>query len=330
MPLKNADAYLEECLKSNSDQSETNWELLVADDHSTDNSREILDSFQKKDSRIRVFTSEGRGIIAALQTAYSYAKGEFIHRMDADDCMPIHKLRLLKNKLLESAHGTVVTGKVHYFSEGQLSEGYQNYENWLNALSENESHWKYLYKECVIASPAWMIRREDFDASGAFNSSLYPEDYDLVFRWYAKGFKVKAVNEIVHYWREHAARTSRLHEHYQQKAFFRLKLNYFFKLHYDSNRPLVVFGAGLKGKITLQLLNEKGKLDAYWVNTIEDKSWTVPGEGPLYQPLSFKMLPSMKAPQIIVVVADADKQKKIKAFLATQNWEEWHQYFFFS
>src|SRR5690606_34094266 len=182
MPLKNAGKYLEDCLRSIQDQSLQDWQLLAVDDHSEDHSVRILREFSAIDPRIKLYKNKGTGIIPALQTAYAASEGEFITRMDADDLMPTNKLQELYS-IVKDKRGILATAKVEYFSEEGISEGYQKYQDWLNALCDTDSHWEEIYKECVIPSPCWMLHRSDLDRAQEFAVEHYPEDYDLAFRF---------------------------------------------------------------------------------------------------------------------------------------------------
>src|SRR5690606_32129080 len=103
MPVKNTSAYLEACLNSVLQQSEPNWELIAVDDHSTDDSKAILHKYAANDARIKVLENTAKGIIPALQLAYSKSSGECITRMDSDDIMVPEKLATQKQQLLQ--HG---------------------------------------------------------------------------------------------------------------------------------------------------------------------------------------------------------------------------------
>lgn len=325
MPVKNAGLYLTECLNSILEQEEPLWELIAVDDHSTDDSVAILKHFEQQDNRIKVLQQEEVGIIPALQNAYKEASGNFIHRMDADDIMPTNKLSALKAALIESGPGTVCTAWVKYFAANGVSDGYFQYEQWLNQLCKENAHWKELYKECVIASPCWLLFRSDFERCGAFNSPIYPEDYDLVFRFFKAGLSVKSVPQVLHLWRDHSERTSRNHEHYQQNAFFEIKLHYFINLHYDPKRPLVIWGAGKKGKIMARLLQEK-KVPFQWVSNNPNKNGKE-----IYNQLmaSFESIATQNNPQIIITVAQRDAKSEIIRFLDGLSLKEGYDFFFF-
>ena len=98
IPFKNTAHYLPDCLDSILGQSNFNWEVLAVDDHSNDQSFEVLSQYADKDPRIKVFKNEGEGIIPALQTAYAKSSGTFITRMDSDDIMKPQRLQRMGSK----------------------------------------------------------------------------------------------------------------------------------------------------------------------------------------------------------------------------------------
>ena len=91
VPFKNTSLFLTECLESIFNQTYSNWELIIVDDNSTDNSLSIVRSYAENDSRIKLFKNKGSGIIDALQLAYSKSEGALITRMDSDDIMMENK-----------------------------------------------------------------------------------------------------------------------------------------------------------------------------------------------------------------------------------------------
>ncbi|MEO0338865.1 MAG: glycosyltransferase family 2 protein, partial [Bacteroidota bacterium] len=264
MPVFNAGPYLEDCLNSIIKQSYTNWELLAINDHSTDQSRKILENFSQTDPRIQFSYNDAKGIIPALRKAYQKSQGSLITRMDADDLMPLDKLEKMTQLLLKHGPGCLATGLVEYFSDEGLKDGYRRYAQWLNQLALANIHYQEIYRECVIPSPCWMLYRLDLDRCGAFQPNQYPEDYDLVFRFYKNGIRPAVVPEIMHLWRDHSQRSSRTMEVYAQQAYFDLKVPYFLELDRKEARPLLLWGAGRKGKRVAQLLIDNG-VNFHWI-----------------------------------------------------------------
>lgn len=253
LPVKNAAPWIAEALASVQLQDYVHWEVLAVDDHSDDESLEIVRQFAAEDARIVPLENDGSGIIPALQLALRHATGTFVTRMDADDCMPPIRLTRFVKALCQHGAGHVVTGRVHYFPE-PVSPGYLKYERWLNDRVAKQDHAQHLFRECVLASPNWMLWRSDVDQFRLFDALIYPEDYDLVFRMHAAGLRFVAVDALTLRWREHPSRTSRNSEVYQQQAFFQLKLEWFFRLKINGDQALALFGAGTKGKIVARFL----------------------------------------------------------------------------
>ena len=100
MAVKDTAPYLRSCLDSVIAQTYDNWELIAVNDHSEDDSPEILKEYAAKDSRIRVFNSDQPRLIPTLQRGYREVQGTLINRMDSDDKMPPYKLAVLVEEWL--------------------------------------------------------------------------------------------------------------------------------------------------------------------------------------------------------------------------------------
>lgn len=271
-PFHNAAPWIEETIESIQRQTYQDWELIAVDDFSSDQSAEILQGFTREDTRIRIYSNSEKGIIPALQLGLSKANREFLTRMDADDIMPKNRLQHMVHRLKSLPNKSIVTGKVKYFSENSVSEGYLRYEAWLNERIDKEDHYDHIYRECVVASPNWLVRTEDIRNSGIFSQLNYPEDYDMTFRWMKEGFNIHCVQDITLLWREHPDRTSRNSDVYDQASFFELKLNWFCQL--NNTESLAVLGAGTKGKIVAEFLTKKN-ISFNWYD-INSKNYKAP------------------------------------------------------
>ncbi len=85
IPIYNAEKYISTCLGSILSQTLYNIEIICVNDGSTDNSLEILEEYQKKDSRIVILNQENQGVSVARNYGISKATAEYIMFMDADD-----------------------------------------------------------------------------------------------------------------------------------------------------------------------------------------------------------------------------------------------------
>jgi glycosyltransferase involved in cell wall biosynthesis len=325
IPFKNTENYLTDCLESVIIQTYKNWEVIIVDDGSTDSSYALVELYALKDNRIKLYKNTGNGIIDALQLAFKHSKGHYISRMDSDDIMHPHKLDTLITNLKTYGTHHVAVGLVSYFSDESIQEGYENYEIWLNGLTKTGQNYSEIYKECVIPSPCWMIHRDDLLACDAFNPTIYPEDYDLAFRFYKYGIKCIPCNKILHYWRDYDTRTSRTHIHYAQNHFTSLKIHYFLDIDYNKNKTLTIWGAGTKGKIIAQTLLEKN-IPFEWICDNPKKI----GRDIYGKELkAFNALQTIVNPQSIITVANKKAQVEIRNYLDTLKMKPSEDYVFF-
>ncbi|WP_299390840.1 glycosyltransferase family 2 protein [uncultured Gelidibacter sp.] len=324
-PFRNSSLYLEDCLNSIIYQTYPHWELLIVDDHSTDDSYNIVAGFAQKDDRIKLFKNSGSGIIDALRLAFKNSSGAYVTRMDSDDLMAPIKLEVMLEDLKTEGRGHVALGLVNYFSDEALGEGYQNYEKWLNGLTLEGTNYTDIYKECVIPSPCWMVHREDLIACGAFESDMYPEDYDLAFRFYKHGLKCIPSDSTLHHWRDYTTRTSRTDDNYAANHFLKLKLDYFLELDRRPGQPLVIWGAGFKGKFCARFL-KKRKIPFVWICNNPKKIGHIIYHIELQ---AVSVLNELEHPQVIVTVANKTSQKRITSVLENLGLAKAEDYFFF-
>ena len=258
IPYKNPLPYFEDCLKSIVNQSYKKLQIILVNDHSTDDSEKLALKYSIEDSRIELINNIGKGIVDALNTGSEIAKGKFITRMDADDIMSENKIEILRSLLEKKKIKHIAVGSVKYFaSKKPMGKGYLKYANWLNQLTSNEGNFTEIYKECTIPSCCWMMHRSDFENIKGFKKLNYPEDYDFLFRVYYKQIKLTTTKEIIHLWRDHPMRTSRNSKDYLFENFIPLKVKYLIENELGTKEELVLWGSGKKGKLVAKKLIEK-------------------------------------------------------------------------
>ncbi|MDW3208767.1 MAG: glycosyltransferase [Reichenbachiella sp.] len=309
MATKDTEPYLPACLDSILAQTYPHWELIAVNDHSTDRTPEILEAYAQKDARVRVFHSTKPKLIPTLQEGYKHVNGTLINRMDSDDKMPADKLEVLVDEWQKHGKGTIIAGGTeHFVDEGEVGDGFLRYERWLNDVARRSVHYEEIYKECVIPSHSWLAHKDDFDAVGAFDSEIYPEDYDLTFRFYKHGMKIAGLDKVLHHWRDRSNRISRTWEEYKDNRYFDLKIKNFYELDRDLSRPLVLWGAGRNGKDMAKLLLQQEN-QFHWVCDNENKI----GKDVYGIRLAhFEEIQNLDHPQLMIVVASPDGQVEIR------------------
>jgi len=329
LPTFNTAPYLAECLDSILAQTEQDWELIAVNNFSTDASPDILQAYAERDPRIRFFQNDDilgkSGVSPAMRFAFKRAGGGIITRMDSDDIMPHDRLSTMKKMLLENGPGHVATGAVRFFLEDGVGEGFRRYEAWLNSLAISGRHFAEIYRENVLPSPCWMAWRSDLVLAAAFEEDVYPEDYDLTFRLRHAGCKIVATTELLHHWRERPDRTSRTDAKYLDNSYLDLKAQWFLRTDYDPARPLVLWGAGRKGKRLAALLNTCG-VPFRWVCD-QPRKWGHIVGGVVME--NFEVLSQMTDAQVIVAVAAPDGEAAIKTYLEANGQVAGRDFWFF-
>lgn len=172
MPVYNGAAYLREAVESVLSQSFRDFELLIVDDCSQDDSVQIIKSYG--DSRVRLVRSDHRLRLAgALNLGLEKAKGSFIARMDADDKARPQRIAKQIRFFSQNPSIAICGSAVCRFGSGRREYiGYPSTPDLVKAFA--------LF-HCPFSHPTVMFRREWFDhASLRFDVDYYPtEDYEL-------------------------------------------------------------------------------------------------------------------------------------------------------
>ncbi|HUQ96893.1 MAG TPA: glycosyltransferase, partial [Chitinophagaceae bacterium] len=167
MPVYNADAFLREAMDSILQQTLTDFEFLVIDDGSSDNSLAIIKSYN--DARIRFVQNEKNiGISATLNRGIELASCELIARMDADDIA--YPQRLQKQYDFFSAHLDCALLATWAREVSESGEAIRT-EKWRRPF-----YYYNLTFECWIYHPTVMFKRSAVRDVGAY-STPYSEDY---------------------------------------------------------------------------------------------------------------------------------------------------------
>lgn len=157
IPVYNAEKYIKECLDSVLSQTINNFEIVCIDDGSTDNSRCIIQEYQKVDSRIRILVQENQGSGSARNKGIRAAEGKYISFLDADDFW-YDKNVLAKIVDAAEKNASDITGAFWgNYKEGKYqraplhNEYFQQYENgkWINFKDEQNcyNYGSYLFRK---------------------------------------------------------------------------------------------------------------------------------------------------------------------------------------
>ena len=126
IPVYNVEEYLEECVESILQQSHQDFEIILVDDFSSDNSRSICEKLKEQDSRIRtIYHTHNKGVSAARNTCLRAAIGKYIAFVDSDDLVKPNYLKEMYDIAEKTGADVVATGGREYRQneKGEWTEG---------------------------------------------------------------------------------------------------------------------------------------------------------------------------------------------------------------
>jgi teichuronic acid biosynthesis glycosyltransferase TuaG len=188
-PTYNSERYILDVINSVKSQTYSNWEMMIVDDCSSDNTRELLRKETEKDSRIKVhFLEENSGAAVARNTALQYAEGKYIAFLDSDD-------QWMPNKLEKQLEFMEKNGYAFSFTQYSLMDQDGNDLNKVIDVPESIDY-DGLLKNTIIGCLTVMINREQ---TGYFEMPLIRtrQDYALWLSILKRGFKAYGLKETL-------------------------------------------------------------------------------------------------------------------------------------
>lgn len=209
MPVYNGERYLHQAVDSILGQTLTNFEFIIINDGSTDNTAEILDGY--KDPRIvRLNNGKNIGLVGSLNRGLAEARGELIARMDADDVS--YPDRLVEEVSFLSSHPEVGLVSTNFYLIDSRSEIIGGLG--LNKLLKGEQVEWELYWGNPVVHPSVMFRASLIRSVGGYPPGYlyYAEDYALWLRL-ALSTKLVVLEKPLLYLRKHDLNVTRVHLH---------------------------------------------------------------------------------------------------------------------
>lgn len=319
MAVKNGEATVIRAINSFLSQTFTDFEFLIADDHSTDNTYNIINSID--DKRIKLLKANKSGLVAALNYCLKNATGKYIARMDADDYAYSTRLEKQWNALENNDNIGVISGQVKHISTKENQEGYAYHVNEINNIISPEQHFNNRFIDAPLANPSVMFRTTLIHTYGKYKDFEGPEDYEFWLRLLEYGVKFMKIPDVVLDWYDYDYRLTRNNNKYSIEAFYNVKSIYFAKWwnNQSIDKQIWVWGYGkdvfnksvwlekngvsIEGYIDIKQRHTKRKTIIY--NQIDNRSMF-----------------------ILVYVSDRTGRTKIKSWLDENNFRPSENYYF--
>lgn len=192
MSCYNRQNYVAQAIESILNQTYTNFEFIIIDDCSTDNTYKIIKKYVKRDKRIIALRNKvNKGIVYALNRGLKLAKGKYIARMDDDDISLPQRFEKQVKYMEENPDVVVLGSDVKSFCDED-----KDYSSWVDAFDADELALILNFK-CSISHPNVIIRKDFLDKHSLSYLKEYEfaEDYALWAQVMLKGGKIENLKE---------------------------------------------------------------------------------------------------------------------------------------
>lgn len=177
MPACNVAAYVDQAVKSILNQTFKDFEFIIINDGSTDDTGSILDQYQRLDSRIQVHHCEPQGLAPALNYGCQRARGQYIARMDADDISLPRRLEKQLEYIGKHPEIGILGAWICKMDKNGSVTG-----TWCPPTNPKMLKWTHFFGVCV-AHPAVLMRREVIKRLGFYQlDAISSVDVDLWLR----------------------------------------------------------------------------------------------------------------------------------------------------
>jgi glycosyltransferase involved in cell wall biosynthesis len=215
MPVYNGEPYIRNSIESVLSQSHGNWELLIINDGSTDNTDGIVKSFLVG-NKIKYFTQSNKGVAAARNVGLNHMCGDFFCFLDADDIMPEGSVKARVRHLELNPLTRYVDGAVSIYDDrmtnvvGKYQPGFRG----------NPLHRLFSMDDRCFFGLTWMIRRNREFSYSMKEGLTHGEDLLFYIDISRQGGYYDYINDVVLHYRRHAQSAMRnldgLHNGYKQ------------------------------------------------------------------------------------------------------------------
>ncbi len=209
MPAFNAGEYIAEAINSVISQTFYNWELIIVNDGSTDNTRKIADKFTLNDERIILINQQNKRLGAARNAGITAAQGKWIAFLDADDIWVNDKLeKQLSAAKLEPDAGVIFSDGFTFYDDNK--ENAVPYGTKTGLIS-SDAIYKLEYEGNYIPVLSVMVKKAHLDEIGLQDENPYIygcEDWDYWLRLAIHGTSFYGMEDRLFYYRKHSSNMS--------------------------------------------------------------------------------------------------------------------------
>ena len=206
VPVYKVEKYLCECVDSILAQTYENFELILVDDGSPDNSGKICDEYAEKDKRIKVIHKENAGVSSARNTGLDNAKGEYITFIDSDDTVDKRYLELMYKKLEETKADLCFCHFDRFCDDAFHSSNEKPFPNFCTCDTKSDEFFNFVkrffnFKNNILGS-CWRVLYKSTTINSRFNTSMiFCEDLVFILNVLLNATSFCSIDNVLYHYR---------------------------------------------------------------------------------------------------------------------------------
>jgi CDP-glycerol glycerophosphotransferase len=200
VPFYNVESYIQDCLESIALQTYSDFEVVLVDDGSPDDSVQIAKEFCNRDPRFHLVRQENQGLGPARNTGVEHSSGEFITFVDSDDLVTAHASERMIASLDETG-SSFAAGNARRFNNSGVRPSYVHRIPFATARPATHVS---LFPQLALDRMVWnkLYRRTFWDEFGYRFPAIRYEDYPVTLKAHLDAVTVDVLSTPVYYWRE--------------------------------------------------------------------------------------------------------------------------------
>ncbi|MDK2932822.1 MAG: hypothetical protein PWP27_632 [Clostridiales bacterium] len=337
MPVYNGENLLNCTINNILNQTYKDFTFIIVNDHSDDNTLNILNSHRDRTEKIKIVNSTNKkGIVAALNEGINHLDNdcEYVARMDCGDICTLDRIEK-QVKFLDSNMNYVAVGSQFeiFCEEGNLGEGILRFQDYSNCICNYEDIKENYTVMAMFAHPTLMFRKAIFNIIGVYDEKYYPaEDYEIVSRLLTRNFKVHKIPEILVKCRFTPSEgISQVKRTEQVKVSLRIKLEFIKNnfLNVQNRKNVIIWGIKeFAGYLEEELRDPKYQAIVKCFTDFDETSWGKNKNGlPIISPE--EVMRNITSDDIIITMWNIERERII-SFLNENGLKRNKNYFVFS
>lgn len=199
MPAYNSEKFVSQAIESVINQTYSEWELIIVDDGSTDQTGKIVDEFSKNDSRIKVFHQSNKGVSSARNYALERVTGDYVTFLDSDDVYHSERLKVMLDVLNKDPNCDAVFADYKEFRESTKVDDYDDVIT--SSIVFEEKIIEKVIQDTKLQFMCNVMMKSEIALKVRFADLKFAEDYCYIRDCSCYMNQITVIDSILYYYR---------------------------------------------------------------------------------------------------------------------------------